>query len=361
METWVGIAKGLYKISGAVVREAADNPEMVKNVVNHIITVSSNNDVVHPSVPIRPFNVYDWLSDSSQSSSKGFNPTNDVLRVSKTSGILSGLNLVVSALGFAFLSRKLKRIEDQLNGIAQDVRAIRDFLERRERAELRVALRELANIEEITDPDHRHPMLHNARRTFILLQESYQELLAGAKTPEEAMGVEEYLCLVSLCQSRCLAEMEQMDVAGRELNEAYRFWQEHVRRIAKTWLIDGKGRRLISLNPDDRVPITVLLEWFDFVEGRPKGFAWLDNLREEDREKKVQYTIRRKKQVINVNIPFMEKVVARNNLFEGYVAQYDLMAAQNMSLKQFIGTIEDLRKKMNLKADDFVILSREKQ
>jgi hypothetical protein len=287
--------------------------------------------------------------------------TKQVLQISQATMALSGLNLVVSALGFAFLSRKLKDIEDQLKEIAKDVKAIRELLERRERAELRVALRELEDIEKIRDSDHRHTLLHNARRTFLTFQESYQEMLVGAKTPEDAIAVEEHLALVALCQSRCLAEMEQVDMAGRDLQKVYIFWQEHVQRIARRWLQEKKGQRVIYRNFADEVSAPAFLEWLDFAAGTPRGLEWMDDLRRASAGKKDDVNKKERKQIEKISIPFMQQVVARNKVFDGYVAQYDLMAAQNMSLKQFIGTIEDLRKKMELGVDEMLVLTPEEQ
>ncbi|MBU6187281.1 MAG: hypothetical protein KGQ16_12970 [Cyanobacteria bacterium REEB444] len=69
---------------------------------------------------------------------------------------LSGLNLVVSAVGFAVLNEKLKRLEGKLNEIQQEVKAIRSLLEIEERAKLSAALRDLLSISEIKNSNHRH-------------------------------------------------------------------------------------------------------------------------------------------------------------------------------------------------------------
>jgi predicted nuclease with TOPRIM domain len=87
--------------------------------------------------------------------------------------VLSGLNLAVTAVGFAVLNEKLKSLEGKLKEIQQEVRELRTLMELDERSKLGSALRDL---------------FLNVGTTQNPISLKYKELLAGADIFETAMA-----------------------------------------------------------------------------------------------------------------------------------------------------------------------------
>ncbi len=117
--------------------------------------------------------------------------TQQVLEIATGTMLLSGLDLAVSAVGFAVINQKLNKLEGKLSQIQQEIAAIRIMLELKERSELKAALRDLINVIEIEDPEHRRTMLFNAKNVLAPVNLKYKELLAGTETVETAMAYEE--------------------------------------------------------------------------------------------------------------------------------------------------------------------------
>jgi hypothetical protein len=158
--------------------------------------------------------------------------------------ILSGLNLAATAIGFAFLYQKLTKLEKRLDEVKEDVRAIRNILERAERADLRATIKDLFKIDSSTDAEHRHTILHDTRRTLAQINERYRELLTEANTIETVMAYEEYFCVTALTQIRCTAELGMLHVAKQELEEMDTFWRGEMRREGAHGLAAAFSRTL---------------------------------------------------------------------------------------------------------------------
>ena len=169
------------------------------------------------------------------------------------------------------------------NELQKEVKAIRALLELEERARLAAALRDLLNVVNVKNPDLRHTMLFNSKNVLAPTSPKYKELLASADTIELAMAYEEYFCLTSLTHTRCLAELGMLEMARRDLEEA-----------KVTSSICG-----------------VVMSYIGNV-----------TTKEKDREKETV-------------IPSFQKLVARNNVLEGYVTQYELLEAHNLTPAEF--------------------------
>ncbi|MCP4369937.1 MAG: hypothetical protein GY797_17750 [Deltaproteobacteria bacterium] len=159
-----------------------------------------------------------------------------ILQVATGTMVLSGLNLAVSAMGFAIINQKLKSLEGQLSEIQQEVRAIRELLELDERAKLGAALQNLLYAAQSRSLENRRQMLFDAKNVLAPVNLKYKELLSKADTIETAMGYEEYFSLTSLANTRCLAELGMLDIAKRNIEDDSKFWAEQARRIANDHL-----------------------------------------------------------------------------------------------------------------------------
>jgi hypothetical protein len=196
-------------------------------------------------------------------------------------------------------------------------------------------------------------MLFNSKNILAPISLKYKELLAGADTIEIAMAYEEYFCLTSLAHARCLAELGMLEMARRDLEETNEFWKGQARRIANDLLLGKYPERFMFSDFSQDVPVSILVEWLDFVHGEEKGYKWIDELRCKTRPwySKDDYartgiwglfpyhtgnvktaTIDKEKETV---IPSFQKLVARNNVLDGFVTQYKLLEKHNVTPTEF--------------------------
>ena len=360
----IGLLTGQYKLYGGVIRWAAGTKN-AGQIVRHLLPIAGKSIGLPLLSPISNIvgvaNTYQLhrLSGQVNNLTTG---VQQLFQIANGTMALSGLNLVVSSVGFVVLNEKLKALEGQLNEIQKDVKAIRTLLELEERSRLASALRDLLSISEIKNPDHRHTMLFNAKNIFGPVSLKYKELLASADTVELAIAFEEYFCLTSLAHARCFAELGMLDMALKDIAETNIFWKEQSRRIAKDIILGENPERLLFSDFAKDIPISTLVGWLDFVYDEEKGYSWIDELRNKTRPwydddgytdvgkgamkvtsslfnfasqkagKILEKEVDRQKLKI---LPFLQKLVARNNTIEGYVEQYKLLESSHLTPTEF--------------------------
>lgn len=89
--------------------------------------------------------------------------TEQVFRVAADTMVVSGLNLAVSAVGFAVIGHRLNQLHARLGELQKDVKAIRYLLELDERTRLEAAIRDLRHGIATTNLNSRSALLLNAR------------------------------------------------------------------------------------------------------------------------------------------------------------------------------------------------------
>jgi hypothetical protein len=340
---------GQYKLYGGVIRWAAGT-EYAGQIIRHLLPIAE---------PITDASQLLQLSGQMNAIAA---TTQQVLQLATGTMVLAGLNLAVTAVGFVVLNEKLKSLEGKLNELQKEVKAIRALLELEERARLAAALRDLLNIINVKNLDHRHALLFNSKNILAPISLKYKELLASAETIEMAMAYEEYFCLTSLAHVRCLAELGMLEMALRDLEEANIFWKGQARRIANDLLLGKYPERFLFSDFAQDVSVSRLVEWLDFAGGEEKGYARIDELRSKTKSwysesdypgvgtgaAKVtsslwgvvaSYKGNIKTKEIDQEkatiIPSFQKLVARNNVLEGYVTQYELLEVHNVTPAEF--------------------------
>jgi len=327
-----GIYSGEFRVHGGVIRCAPGTP-CAGRIVRHLLPVSG----------ISP----ETLGTVLQHVARG---TDQILAMAAGTMALAGLNLVVSAVGFGTLSRKLDAVESQLSEIQSDVKEIKALLERAERARLRAALRDLLRMESASDPDHRRAILHDARRDLGEIHERYLELLGGANSPDTAMAYEEYFSVTALARSRCTAELGMISVARQELGEAAEFWREQAHRVARDMLIVDTPERFLSPDYAD-VPFVEIAGWLDFAYADSKGYEWVDELRRREKQKSAEARgwglsslggrIFGSQPSAPTVVPALQKLSNRDAVYGGYVAQYEILAEANIGPAEFERRLQD--------------------
>lgn len=368
-DTLAGLITGQYKLYGGVIRWAAGTPN-AGQIVTHLMPVAANSLNSIPGLNFIPGivaniqlgqlreiskqNTHQLMQISGQI--KSLSQVNQqILQIATGTAFLSGLGLTVSCIGFASVYKKLNTIDTTLKKVQKDIQAIKYFLESSERARLHAALNALLKLDSNTAIEHRHAILHNSRNTLAEINMRYRELLSEADTIETAMSSEEYFTLTALALVRCTAELEMLDIAYKEIEEINIFWKAQAKRIAKQMLVGKYPERFLATDFYFDVPVTELVQWLDFVYVENKGLRWIDELRfrisefwysqgwfkndDSGLNKNIGIGLDKEKQIL---IPALKKLVARSNVFEDYVSQYQLFEAQKIKPSNFEHKLNNL-------------------
>lgn len=366
----MGLLTGQYKLYGGVIRWAAGT-EHAGQIVRHVLPASTQFMNVIPGLNFLPGLVANWqlhevkkianlhtlqLTHLSAQVSALSQTTQQVLQIASAGAVFSGLGLAASCIGFTAVVQKLNKIDDRLKSVQKDIQAIQQFLESTERARLFAALNSLLTLDKIPE-QHRHAVLHSARQTLMSTNMRYRELLLDATTIETAMAYEEYFAITALAQMRCTAELDMFEVALHEAQETNQIWQAQGRRITKEILIADHPERFLASDFVDIVSVVELVNWLDFAHSEEKGYVWLDDLRKELDEAwyaKSWVPIMHGGSGLNQNlgvglekeqkmiVPSIRKLIARSNVFEGYVSQYEMLAEQKMRPSSLESSIKSL-------------------
>ena len=376
---------GQYKLYGGVVR-GAPGTEIAGQIIRHLIPVGGQlitDPMFGPiNMGLQAVNAVQLHRLSGQVKALTM-VTQQVLQVANATMMLSGLNLAVSLVGFTVINQQINRLDARLNEIQQEVKAIRAFLDLKERSELKAALRNLTTAMNLDNSDNRHALLFNAKNILLPISIKYQELLTQADNLEAGLAYEEYFCLTTLAHVRCVAELGMLDVAHQELQESRETWQTQARRIANQFILGDSPERFLYSDFAQVLPTAALVEYLDFAAGDEKRYDRLDELR----GKMARYytadlgteVTRRASGVVSAvsrfygtsaipnfdlvsdkarRLPALAKLAARNNVIEGYVAQYQLMANINLPPSQLEAQIKQLPAKAAV--DGFFILEPER-
>ncbi|MGB0387147.1 MAG: hypothetical protein ACPGWR_20205 [Ardenticatenaceae bacterium] len=309
-----------------------------------------------------PVNTYELQQLSSQAGELAVT-TEQVLQVATRTMRLSDLNLAITTLDLPAIHDKLKKFEG-LEPIQEELKKISTWRERVERANLRVTIADLLNLDEQAMIEDRYSLLEQARRILAKINERAKPLLLKAQTIKSGMQMQEYFLLTGLALSCCTAELGRLEIAHRETKQIATIWQEQSRRIANDLLLGEHPERFLFSDLVSEVPTATLVEWLDFARGKKKGYLWLDDLRKQSRPwypkgkiplaplKAQKNELKRDQTLI---IPTMQKLVATNNVINGYVAQYAFLKEKKVKPSKLKREINSLAEKAAV--DGYVILA----
>jgi hypothetical protein len=234
---------------------------------------------------------------------------------------LSGLTLAVSAASFVFLNNKLNSIDSRLVTIGEDVKAIKKFLELQERARLSTAFKTMRSLDDTVDVGVREKLLISAKQTLGEIHEKYRELLINIKNVEEALAIEEYFTITALGHALCTAELDMYKQAENELREAYGIWSTVAERISRDLVLRNEPERFMQSRYALHLKTDEMVDWLDFAYQADRGIDWVDDLRNESSWLPRIPTKLNTTEELELEV--MRKVVQRDRVYQGYVAQYD--------------------------------------
>ncbi len=373
-----GLLAGTLKITGGVIRYAAGTSK-AGQIFMHLLPMESLVLNEFPGLDFFPgiianfqlhklsgkidtlqkmteLNAHQLLKLSSQVGSLT-QVTQNMLHLVAGTAVLSGLSLVVSSVGFLAVNKKLNAINQCLQTIQKDVQAIKQFLEMAEKAELFAALSDLMKIKDSTPEKHRVILLSNAGHSLNKINKKYQELLANSTSLNEAIAYEEYFALTALAKARCSSELGMFSIARQEIDEMTSFWQFHARRVAKDMLLGQHPERLLATDFASDVPVSAIVSWMDFAYNDEKGYGWIDELRQSMNANwygKHFWNIKASglnkghgigiEQEKSITIPTLQKLFARNDVFEVYRVQYELLETRQLRPSEFQQQLAQLPK-----------------
>ena len=348
-----GVNRGAYQVHGGVIR-MAPGTEHAGRIVRHLIP--SRQD------PILPSGAFPNLPLAGN--------TQQLLQVATGAMLLSGLNLAVSAVGFAVLYKKLTDLDKRLKEVSDSVKGIAQLLELEQKAKLAASLKTLSMIMQDGPPGlHEQQLLHAVLNVFGPVNMKYRELLPDA-TPETAMACQGYFALTSLATAACSAELGMMRAAKRHLDDDCAFWTQQARRIARD-LLGEHPERFVAAEFVSEVSLREVARWLNFAADEDKSEPErIDELRNRIRlstqkdgaliaisflskgdPSAVSKTIEADRQE---NIPALRELVARHGVLRGYADQYALLDENGMTPSEFQRRVDALDRDMLV--DGYVIL-----
>lgn len=317
-----GLATGALQLCGGVIRN--NSGQIVAHLVNTSSPLGLANQV--GSMALGGLNTYQLhkigkgVGEIRDNLAALQAATSQLAHVAQGTMLLSGLTLAVSAAGFLFLAKRLDHVDQKLNEIAKDVKAIKAFLQTQEKAALTTALHTLAGIKPGLDDKTRIPLLIGARQTLGEIHQRYREQLSRVERIEDVFGIEEYFAVTALGHAMCSAELDMHGNAVADLDAASSIWRAAARRICSDLVMGPNPERLLSANFADEVKTEEITAWLDFAHGTDKGIEWVDELRRSStffRLPQVRVSDTEKR-----GLQLMRKLVARDRIFEGYTLQY---------------------------------------
>ena len=354
-----GVNRGVYQVHGGVIRTAPGTAEAGR-IVRHLIP--SRQD---PTVPSGAF------LDLSRARN-----TQQLLQVATGTMLLSGLNLAVSAVGFAVLYKKLTDLDNSLTAIAETVEGIARLLDMEEKAKLAAALKTLSMVMKGGALNSRKQQLLNEQllnavlNVFGPVNMKYRKLLPAAES-ETAMACQQYFALTSLATAACHAELGMARMAKDNLDDDCAFWAQQARRIAGD-LLGEHPERFVAGEFVSEVPLREVAAWLNFAADEDRSEPeQIDELRNRihlsTNEGKrpcsqspgsakndplaVSKTIEADKQE---KIPALRELVARHGVLQGYADQYALLDENGMTPSEFQRRVDALDQGMLV--DGYVIL-----
>ena len=271
------------------------------------------------------------------------NLTNHLVLLSNGTMALSGLTLAVSTAGFAFLNRKLNKIDEKLQELQKDVKEIKDFLNMQQRAELATALQAISNLNHTPNEEVRRQVLVQTNKDISVLNHFYRLQFKNAASAGILDASEEYFTITAIAQALCQAELDLFEPAANSLQNSYAFWLDICQKISKEKFLRSNPERFLDYKLASAFRTDELIDWMDFANGETKGFNWIDELRPKYGKDSFYFFSRYEMtQEEHLEISILRKMVARNRIYQGYCSQFQYFKEQKIRPSTFQVQVDSL-------------------
>lgn len=267
-----GILSGAYTAHGGVIRNGAGQ------IVAHLASASSAGlTSLVPGVSVLSSALANGqLMMLSRSVEELHSAVSSVMTAAATGAALSGLGLVVSVAGFAYLNRRFEQMEKLLVDV-------KDMIETRNIADLKSAIGHMKNAEGIVriSEENRRSLLLEAQRNFTTLSHLYGDLWARAKTTKQIRAMEGFFALAFTGASITNSELGMYEIAVTQYQENVDYWNKTARSQVRQHLIRDNPKQLQEISAE-LLPTADLVNVLDFANTSNRGIAWLDDFRMPD-------------------------------------------------------------------------------
>lgn len=268
------------------------------------------------------------------------------LSVSMAGTALSGLGLVTSVAGFAYLSHRLDKVDAKLAQLEKQIKEIRHLIQSQQKAQLHTAIDCLRQSELTSNKKLRHELLMQSKSNFTTLAHYYRELWTNSNEIHEVDGVDEYFTLAFTGAALATSELGMADVAFAELNRHYADWKVLARKHCEKQMIRDDPQRFMDSTYVKDLPARELIDTLDFVHDDQRGIEWIDELRSQSS------TFRMPRPSLpgswqpfsqpdeKPGIEFARRLLARNNVLSTSVAHFDFLKSKKISASHFANEVK---------------------
>jgi len=270
------------------------------------------------------------------------------MTVASGAAALSGLGLVVSIAGFAFMHARLSAVDRQLAEVAKTVKHIERLVSTERLAALRAAIDAIHHAERSKDADVRKGLLLRAKGDLANLSHYYGDL--WLEPPEERLSVlsllDDYYTLAFTGAAIAASELQMPDVAASEFKKHFETWLEPARSHIKQHLLQS-DIVLYFDKPADLISTSEMVRLMDFAHGERRGIEWVDDLRKRRSNfpKPIHWP-----RDFAPSIKLSQKLLARANVAEAEAAHLGFLAEKGLSVGAFLQAAEAERQQLQAPA-----------
>lgn len=333
----LGLATGNLSLHGGVIRDAAGR------IVSHLaMPASAGLFGGFPAIgPLGAVINGIQLQALSTNVAAVKAATEQVLNYSIAATALSGLGLVTSVTGFAFLATRIKRIDQRLSAIEKQTKAIKQFLQSTQRAQLMTAVDHLRLSQQATDGETRRHLLLQSKQLFTTLAHHYKVQLGEIDDITELSATEDCYVLASIGSVMAMSDLGMGDAAREEMLRHYADWRAIARKHCGKLLLKDDPARLLDARYVRSVPAANLIRFLDFTNDTNRGVQWFDELRLTlDKTTLVRSAI----SVIEPShVEYANKLLVKDEVLQGFNAHMGFLAEKKLSLSYFAQRVEQIR------------------
>ena len=280
-----------------------------------------------------------------------------VLSVAQAGVALSGLGLVVSIAGFAFMNAKLNRLDQKIAAIGRDVKQIKALLESNQKGKLYSAAQSLHHAEIATDGQLRRDLLIHCKRDFGTLFNQLELQWPQSSMPAEIELTNELYLMAMLGNAAVCSNLGMHESAALDLRTHLDTWKRQARTHVKSQLFADRPDRLLDADYAEMLPARTLVDLLDFANDADRGIDWIDDLRlAAGRDAgardgfnaiaklapgSIQRFVQPQKPIEAVRVA--KSLCAQADVLESTMAHYEFLQSRKMTALDFYTAVETAR------------------
>ena len=346
-----GLLSGAYSLHGGVLRDGAGR------IAAHLVSGGATSSL---ATLIPGVNTLSSLIANGQLYSLGRDVAEiqstltSVLNIASAGAALSGLGLVTSVVGFAFLHKRLVAMDKRLAELLDAVKDVKQTLMYQELANLRGAVKLMQHAEHAEAAEVRRGKLLQANEAFTKLIYFYGQQWDESKDVKQLPFIDDCYTLAFTGASLTNSELGMYEIASTEFEEHYQFWKKAAQLNIRSQLLNENSQRLLKDVTASVLPVRQLIKLMDFAYDSKKGIDWIDDLR------KLPSLTSRLPQIRGIPVKTIEmanSLAARNDVLHATASHLELLGSKRISVSKFSMAIENERKRLDDAPALFVSLS----